>query len=159
MSEVERKPPSVFPSANHMLHWHCRLCSIISRAIPTHHHPSEPSKLRREKMLWQPQPRPHRSKHPEMERAGIPPLWHPGRAAHPNITKIFQLCYSFASTQHSPNFPEDKVCPIPDSARGWKYERENCGGCSGRFPTGGPSPGCARWFLSCFAPKVHSQRR
>lgn len=68
-------------------------------------------------MLWQPQPQHHWSKNPEMERAGIPPT-------HPNITKIFQLCYLFAPTQHSLNFPKDKVCPIPNTAQGWKYERE-----------------------------------
>lgn len=86
-------------------------CSI-SRASPTQSPPSSRGK----KNAVEPQPQPHWSKTPEMERAGIPPLWHPDRSTHSNITRIFQLCYLFASTPHSLNFPEDKVCPIPNNA-------------------------------------------
>lgn len=113
-------------------------CSLISRATPRTLQTPE------KKMLRQPQP--HWSKNPELERAGIPPLWHLGTATHPSNTKIFQLCYLSASTQHTPNFPKDKACPISSDAQGWEYEKENHGGCSRCFLKKGPSPGCARWF-------------
>lgn len=97
------------------------------------------------------------AKTPKWRGLGFLPYGTRAEPPIPNITEIFQFCYLFTSTQHSPNFPEDKACPTPNDARGWKYERENRGGCSRCSP--GPSPGCARWLLSCFTPKVHSQRR